>query len=156
MLRRMVVPLLFGLVGAAILIGLAVDYGLVICQEAKVAGHDKAELRKAATKPVMFGALTTTVVFLALNLGGLPGMAQLGSIVAIGLSAAAILMLVAGGVITSAGILLAAVFAVLGGLAAEGRTVIAVTHDEGLARTAQRRIHLVDGRVVGAGAPAGR
>ena len=77
-----------------ILIGLAVDYGLVICQEAKVAGHDRAELRKAATKPVMFGALTTTVVFLALNLGGLPGMAQLGSIVAIGLSAAAILMLV--------------------------------------------------------------
>lgn len=77
-----------------ILIGLAVDYGLVICQEAKVAGHDRAELRKAATKPVMFGALTTTVVFLALNLGGLPGMAQLGSIVAFGLSAAAILMLV--------------------------------------------------------------
>ena len=77
-----------------ILIGLAVDYGLVICQEAKVAGHDRAALRKAATQPVMFGALTTTVVFLALNLGGLPGMAQLGSIVAIGLSAAAILMLV--------------------------------------------------------------
>ena len=42
----------------------------------------------------------------------------------------------------------AAVFAVLGGLAKEGRTVIAVTHDEGLAATAQRRIHLVDGRVV--------
>lgn len=77
-----------------ILIGLAVDYGLVICQEAKVAGHDKHELRSAATKPVLFGALTTTVVFLALNLGGLPGMAQLGSIVGIGLTAAAVLMLV--------------------------------------------------------------
>lgn len=77
-----------------ILIGLAVDYGLVICQEAKVAGHDKKELRSAATKPVLFGALTTTVVFLALNLGGLPGMAQLGSIVGIGLTAAAVLMLV--------------------------------------------------------------
>ncbi len=77
-----------------ILIGLAVDYGLVICQEAKVAGHDKKELRAAATKPVLFGALTTTVVFLALNLGGLPGMAQLGSIVGIGLTAAAVLMLV--------------------------------------------------------------
>ena len=76
-----------------ILIGLAVDYGLVICQEAKVAGHDRVALGKAASKPVMFGALTTTVVFLALNLGGLPGMAQLGSIVAIGLSAAAVLML---------------------------------------------------------------
>ncbi|GAA5126644.1 MMPL family transporter [Luteolibacter yonseiensis] len=77
-----------------ILIGLAVDYGLVICQEAKVAGHDKHELRSAATKPVLFGALTTTVVFLALNLGGLPGMAQLGSIVGIGLTVAAVLMLV--------------------------------------------------------------
>jgi lipoprotein-releasing system ATP-binding protein len=42
----------------------------------------------------------------------------------------------------------AAVFAVLAGLAAQGRTVIAVTHDEGLAATAGRRIHLVDGRVV--------
>ncbi len=78
-----------------ILIGLAVDYGLVICQEAKVAGHDEKTLRSAATKPVLFGALTTTVVFLALNLGGLPGMAQLGSIVGIGLTAGAVLMLVA-------------------------------------------------------------
>ena len=77
-----------------ILIGLAVDYGLVICQEAKVAGHDRKALLAASGKPVLFGALTTTVVFLALNLGGLPGMAQLGSIVAFGLSAAAILMLV--------------------------------------------------------------
>jgi uncharacterized protein len=77
-----------------ILIGLAVDYGLVICQEAKVAGHDRRALRAACGKPVLFGALTTTVVFLALNLGGLPGMAQLGSIVAIGLMAAAVLMLI--------------------------------------------------------------
>ena len=42
----------------------------------------------------------------------------------------------------------AAVFAVLAGLARQGRTVIAVTHDETLAAMAQRRIHLVDGRVV--------
>ena len=42
----------------------------------------------------------------------------------------------------------AAVFAILHGLAAEGRTVIAVTHDEALAATSGRRIHLVDGRVV--------
>ncbi|NJR41454.1 MAG: MMPL family transporter [Akkermansiaceae bacterium] len=77
-----------------ILIGLAVDYGLVICQEAKVAGHDRKALISASGKPVLFGALTTTVVFLALNLGGLPGMAQLGSIVAIGLITAAILMLI--------------------------------------------------------------
>jgi predicted RND superfamily exporter protein len=77
-----------------ILIGLAVDYGLVICQEAKVTGHRTEPLREASGKPVLFGALTTAVVFLALNLGGFPGMAQLGSIVAIGLLAAAVLMLV--------------------------------------------------------------
>jgi uncharacterized protein len=85
---------IIALSSAEILIGLAVDYGLVICQEAKVAGHDKMKLRKASGPPVMFGALTTTVVFLALNLGGLPGMAQLGTIVAVGLTAAAVLMLV--------------------------------------------------------------
>ena len=42
----------------------------------------------------------------------------------------------------------AAVFDVLARLATDGRTVIAVTHDEGLAAIAQRRIHLVAGRVV--------
>jgi len=42
----------------------------------------------------------------------------------------------------------AAVFAIMRALAREGRTVIAVTHDEGLARTADHRIRLVDGRLV--------
>ncbi len=42
----------------------------------------------------------------------------------------------------------AAVFAILRDLARQGRIVIAVTHDMGLAATADRRIHLVDGRVV--------
>ncbi|MGE0225973.1 MAG: ABC transporter ATP-binding protein [Acetobacteraceae bacterium] len=41
-----------------------------------------------------------------------------------------------------------AVFAILRGLAKEGRTVIAVTHDEALAATADRRVRLVDGRLV--------
>lgn len=77
-----------------ILIGLAVDYGLVICQEAKVAGHDLHALRKSSGPPVLFGAITTTVVFMALNLGGLPGMAQMGTIIAIGLAVAGVLMLV--------------------------------------------------------------
>ncbi len=42
----------------------------------------------------------------------------------------------------------AAVFAIMRALAKEGRTVIAVTHDEGLAATADHRIRLVDGRLV--------
>lgn len=85
---------IMALSSAEILIGLATDYGLVICQEAKVAGHDKKALFHASGKPVLCGALTTGVVFSALNLGGLPGMAQLGSIVAWGLVAAGVLMIV--------------------------------------------------------------
>ncbi|MCW1912488.1 MMPL family transporter [Luteolibacter sp. GHJ8] len=85
---------IMALSSAEILIGLATDYGLVICQEAKVAGHNRKELLHASGKPVLCGAATTGVVFLALNLGGLPGMAQLGSIVAYGLVAAGVLMIV--------------------------------------------------------------
>lgn len=85
---------IMALASAEILIGLATDYGLVICQEAKSVGHDRKRLLRAAGPPVLCGALTTTVVFSALNLGGLPGMAQLGSIVAFGLLAAGILMIV--------------------------------------------------------------
>lgn len=85
---------IMALASAEILIGLATDYGLVICQEAKSVGHDRKKLLRAAGPPVLCGALTTTVVFSALNLGGLPGMAQLGSIVAFGLLAAGVLMIV--------------------------------------------------------------
>ncbi len=85
---------IMALSSAEILIGLAVDYGLVICQEAKATGHDRKALMSASARPVLCGALTTTVVFLALNLGGLPGMAQLGTIVAVGLGAAGVMMIV--------------------------------------------------------------
>ena len=47
----------------------------------------------------------------------------------------------------------AAVFDIFAGLAAEGRTVIVVTHDLALAGRARRRVHLVDGRVVSDGPP---
>jgi predicted RND superfamily exporter protein len=85
---------IMALASAEILIGLSADYGLVICQEAKVAGHHRHRLFRASGPPVLCGALTTAIVFSALNLGGLPGMAQLGSIVGFGLLAAGILMIV--------------------------------------------------------------
>ena len=78
---------------AAILVGLAVDYGAVICQEAKVCGHDEAALRRAVTKSIAAAAATTAAVFLALNLSGLPGIAQLGTVVACGIAGGAVLML---------------------------------------------------------------
>ena len=43
----------------------------------------------------------------------------------------------------------AAVFAIFRRLADEGRTVVVVTHDETLARTAGRAIRIVDGRLAG-------
>ena len=41
----------------------------------------------------------------------------------------------------------AAVFAILRALAADGRTIVVVTHDHGLAQAADRAIHIIDGRV---------
>jgi predicted exporter len=78
---------------AAILIGLAVDYGVLICQEAKVAGRGHATLWRATARSVTWAALTTAVVFLALNRSGLPGIAQLGTMVACGIVVGAALML---------------------------------------------------------------
>ncbi|MBK1825749.1 MMPL family transporter [Haloferula rosea] len=79
---------------AAILIGLAVDYGVLICQEGKVAGHDVGSIRGATARSIVAAAVTTAAVFLALNLSGLPGIAQLGTVVALGVLAGAAFMLV--------------------------------------------------------------
>lgn len=78
---------------AAILIGLAVDYGVLICQEGKVAGRGSGALWRATAATVCWAAFTTAVVFLALNRSGLPGIAQLGTVVACGIVAGAALML---------------------------------------------------------------
>jgi len=78
---------------AAVLIGLAVDYGVLICQEAKMVGHDPSALRSATAKSILWAAATTAVVFFALNFSGLPGIAQLGTMVACGILAGAVLML---------------------------------------------------------------
>ena len=41
----------------------------------------------------------------------------------------------------------AAVFAILRALAGDGRTIVVVTHDQGLAQVADRAIHIIDGRI---------
>ena len=78
---------------AAILIGLTVDYGVLICQEAKHTGRNRDLLWKSTAASVFWAALTTAVVFFALNRSGLPGIAQLGTMVACGIMAGAALML---------------------------------------------------------------
>jgi predicted RND superfamily exporter protein len=78
---------------AAILLGLAVDYAVVHYQEALA--HPRLsvpEIRRAIAPSILWAAITTISAFLVLNFGGLPGLAQLGSLVAIGVALAALVM----------------------------------------------------------------
>jgi predicted exporter len=72
---------------AAVLLGLAVDYAVVHYQEALA--HPQMtvpEIRRAIAPSILWAAITTMSAFLVLNLGGLPGLGQLGSLVAIGIA----------------------------------------------------------------------
>ncbi|MGA2029220.1 MAG: MMPL family transporter [Verrucomicrobiota bacterium] len=81
---------------AAILLGLAVDYAVVHYQEA-LAHPDLSipEVRRAIAPAIFWAAITTISAFLVLNFGGLPGLAQLGSLVGIGVALAAFVMIFA-------------------------------------------------------------
>ena len=92
--------LLFGAINvvsagfAAILLGLTVDYALIIYQEHKATPRASArEIRRAVGPSILWSAVTTAGAFLVLNWGGLPGLSQLGSLVAIGIALGATLML---------------------------------------------------------------
>ena len=81
---------------AAILLGLAVDYGVVHYQEALASPHAIIPEVRRAIGPSIFWAATTTIsAFLVLNFSGLPGLAQLGSLVALGVGLSAVVMLFA-------------------------------------------------------------
>jgi uncharacterized protein len=78
---------------AAVLLGLAVDYAVVHYQEALA--HPQMtvpEIRRAIAPSILWAAITTMSAFLVLNLGGLPGLGQLGTLVAIGIALAALVM----------------------------------------------------------------
>ncbi|HVM49708.1 MAG TPA: MMPL family transporter [Candidatus Acidoferrum sp.] len=78
---------------AAVLLGLAVDYAVVHYQEALAhPGLSVPEIRRAIAPSILWAAITTMSAFLVLNLGGLPGLGQLGSLVAIGVGLAALVM----------------------------------------------------------------
>ena len=75
------------------LLGLAVDYAVVHYQEALA--HPQMtvpEIRRAIAPSILWAAITTMSAFLVLNLGGLPGLGQLGSLVAIGIGVSALVM----------------------------------------------------------------
>ncbi|MEO6871173.1 MAG: MMPL family transporter [Chthoniobacterales bacterium] len=83
----------------AILIGLGVDFAILIYgryQQARNEGSEHAPaIEEAISKlgrAIFFGALTTSVGFLALLLGGAAGFTQLGVLIAIGILVAALFM----------------------------------------------------------------
>jgi uncharacterized protein len=81
---------------AAILLGLAADYGLVLYQESRAQPHlSPQRLRRLLTPSILWAAITTSAAFLALTLSQLPGIAQLGTLVTIGILFASALMLLA-------------------------------------------------------------
>lgn len=70
---------------AAIVLGIIVDYAALIIQEARQ--HPEASpsaLRRLAAPGIIAGACTTATVFLSLLMSGLPGLAELGLLVALG------------------------------------------------------------------------
>ena len=78
---------------AAVLLGLAVDYAVVHYQEALAHGEMTVqEIRRAIAPSILWAAITTMSAFLVLNLGGLPGLGQLGTLVAIGIGLSAWVM----------------------------------------------------------------
>ncbi|MGB0581870.1 MAG: MMPL family transporter [Limisphaerales bacterium] len=68
---------------AAILLGVCADYALVLYGEYRASG-DQALAGRAANHGIKWSAITTAVAFAALVLGGLPGLGQLGLLVAVG------------------------------------------------------------------------
>ncbi len=79
---------------AAILLGLAVDYAVVHYQEALAhPALSIAQIRHAIAPAIFWAAVTTISAFLVLNFGGLPGLGQLGTLVAIGVALAASIMI---------------------------------------------------------------
>jgi predicted RND superfamily exporter protein/lauroyl/myristoyl acyltransferase len=78
---------------AAVLLGLAVDYAVVHYQEALAHPQMSVpEIRRAIAPSILWAAITTITAFLVLNLGGLPGLGQLGTLVAIGIALSAWVM----------------------------------------------------------------
>jgi len=81
---------------ASILLGLAEDFGIVLYQESR--SHPQlsvAELRREAAPGIFWSAVTTAGAFLLLNLSSIPGLGQLGTLVAVGVALAAVVMLFA-------------------------------------------------------------
>jgi len=77
---------------AAILLGLVIDYGVVIAREA-ASGQSAAEVRREMAPGILWAALTTAAVFGLLMLSTFAGIQQLGGLILIGLVTGALVCL---------------------------------------------------------------
>lgn len=77
---------------AAILLGLVIDYGVVIARESHP-GESALNLRRALAPGILWAALTTAAAFGLLIFSTFPGVSQLGSLIAIGLCVGALVCL---------------------------------------------------------------
>ena len=82
-----------GVGSAAILIGLSVDYGYFGYQRAQHFRGSVRELQRQCVRYIVWTAGTTAAVFFALNVSSLPGLAQLGNLVGVGVVVGAVVML---------------------------------------------------------------
>ncbi len=81
---------------AAILMGLAADYALILYQEFMVhSERSLAEHRSVVAPGILWAAVTTAGAFLMIGRSSLPGLTQLGTLVGIGILVAAGVMLLA-------------------------------------------------------------
>ena len=78
---------------AAILIGLTIDYGVILYKEARLTPGDPVALKRLMGPSIIWAATTTAAVFFALQFSGFPGIAQLGVLVAIGVLVGSAVML---------------------------------------------------------------
>lgn len=78
---------------AAILIGLTIDYGVILYKEARLTPGDTSALRHLVGPSIIWAATTTAAVFFALQFSSFPGIAQLGVLVAIGVLVGSVVML---------------------------------------------------------------
>ncbi|HEY1174412.1 MAG TPA: MMPL family transporter [Verrucomicrobiae bacterium] len=78
---------------AAILFGMVVDFALVLYQEGIASGKSPDELRAEIAPGIWWSGISTAAAFASLNFGGLPGLAQLGTLVAAGILTGAWLVL---------------------------------------------------------------
>ncbi len=79
---------------AAILLGLAADYALILYQEfISDPGLSIADLRRSVAPSILWAACTTAGAFFMVGRSSLPGLTQLGNLVATGILLAAIVML---------------------------------------------------------------